>query len=292
MKVLVTGGNGQLGRDVVSILQARGVQVIAPSMAELDFTAPASIDTVIAKHRPDWVINCAAYTQVDKAESEADVAFAVNRDAPGQLARAVTGTGGRLLHVSTDFVFDGKASAPYTESSPAQPLSVYGRSKLAGEQAVMEALPNAIILRTAWLYGINGHNFVKTMLRLAMAGKPLRVVDDQVGSPTWTMDLARVIAAMLDSDASGLFHYTNAGQTSWHGFACAILAEAASAGFAIKTREIEPIPTSNYPTPAERPAYSVLDTGRISALPGMQIPAWRDSLKRMLEELHTCEDCL
>ena len=292
MKVLVTGGNGQLGHDVASVLQASGVQVIAPPLLELDFTAPASIDAVIAKHRPDWVINCAAYTQVDKAESEADTAFAVNRDAPGQLARAVAGTGGRLLQVSTDFVFDGKASEPYAESSPAQPLSVYGRSKLAGEQAVMEALPNAIILRTAWLYGVNGHNFVKTMLRLAIAGKPLRVVDDQVGSPTWTMDLAKAIAVLLDTNACGLFHYTNAGQISWHGFASAILAEAAGAGFEIKTREVEPIPTSNYPTPAERPAYSVLDTGRISALPGIQRPAWRDSLKKMLEELHTCEDCL
>ena len=292
MKVLVTGGGGQLGHDVVSILQASGRQVIAPPQAELDFMVPASIDTIIAEHRPDIVVNCAAYTQVDKAESEADAAFAVNRDAPGLLARAVAKTGGRMLHVSTDFVFDGKANQPYNESSPAEPLSVYGRSKLAGEQVVMQALPNAVILRTAWLYGIHGHNFVKTMLRLAMAGKPLRVVEDQVGSPTWTMDLAKAIAALLDADASGLFHYTNAGHTSWHGFACAILAEAASAGFDIRTHEIEPIPTSAYPTPAERPAYSVLDTGRIKNLTGIRIPAWRDSLKKMLEELHTCEDCL
>lgn len=292
MKVLVTGGGGQLGHDVVSILQASGRQVIAPTLAELDFMVPASIDAIISEYRPDVVVNCAAYTQVDKAESEADAAFAVNRDAPGLLARAVAQTGGRLLHVSTDFVFDGKANEPYTEADTAQPLSVYGRSKLAGEQAVMQALPDAVILRTAWLYGIHGHNFVKTMLRLAMAGKPLRVVDDQTGSPTWTLDLARVIAGMLDTDARGLFHYTNAGHTSWHGFACAILAEAASAGFDIRTHEIEPIPTSAYPTPAERPAYSVLDTGRISSLHGIRIPAWRDSLKMMLEELHTCEDCL
>jgi dTDP-4-dehydrorhamnose reductase len=292
MKVLVTGGSGQLGHEVTSLLRQRDCQVIVPSLDELDFLTPESVDEIIARHRPDQVINCAAYTQVDRAEDEPQAAFTVNRDTPGRLASAVADTGGRLLHVSTDFVFDGKQERPYRESDPAHPLSIYGRSKREGEEAVMRALPGAVILRTAWLYGINGHNFVKTILRVAQAGKPLRVVDDQTGSPTWAADVAGVILRLVGSDADGVFHYTNAGSTSWHGFACAILDEAADIGFDVRTREVEPIPTTAYPTPAVRPAYSVLDTGKIASRLSLSIPAWRDSLKKMLEELHSCADCL
>lgn len=292
MKVLVTGGSGQLGSEVVQRLQRADYQVIAPYRNDMDFMQPDTLGQFIAHTRPDYVINCAAYTQVDKAEDEPEAAFTVNRDAPGRLAAAVADTGGRLLHVSTDFVFDGKQERPYRESDPAHPLSSYGRSKLEGEETVMRALPGAVILRTAWLYGINGHNFVKTMLRVAQAGKPLRVVDDQTGSPTWAADVAAVIHRLVDSDTGGVYHYTSAGSTSWHGFACAILEEAAETGFDIRTRDVEPIPTTAYPTPAVRPAYSVLDTGKIESLLSLSIPAWRDSLKKMLEELHTCADCL
>lgn len=291
MKILVTGGSGQLGHEVLKLLRGTAHEVIAPARAELDLLAPESIGAVIAQQRPDQVINCAAYTAVDRAESESQAAFTVNRDAAGALATAVAATGGRMLQVSTDFVFDGKQTRPYREEDTTAPLGVYGSSKLAGEQAVLAALPRAVVLRTAWVYGAHGHNFVKTMLRVAGEGKPLRVVNDQVGTPTWAADIARVILRLIDTDASGVLHYTNAGQTSWHGFAAAILEEAQALGFPVLTRAAEPIPTSGYPTPAQRPAWSVLDTGRIERLLSLDIPYWRDSLVLMLKELRTCADC-
>lgn len=291
MKILVTGGSGQLGHEVLKLLRGTAHEVIAPARAELDLLAPESIGAVIAQQRPDQVINCAAYTAVDRAESESQAAFTVNRDAAGALATAVAATGGRMLQVSTDFVFDGKQTRPYREEDTTAPLGVYGSSKLAGEQAVLAALPRAVVLRTAWVYGAHGHNFVKTMLRVAGEGKPLRVVNDQVGTPTWAADIARVILRLIDTDASGVLHYTNAGQTSWHGFAAAILEEAQALGFPVLTRAAEPISTSGYPTPAQRPAWSVLDTGRIERLLSLDIPYWRDSLVLMLKELRTCADC-
>ncbi len=291
MRVLITGGSGQLGREVVRLLQQCEHEVLVPKRELLDFLQPQQVAEFVTGSRPDFVINCAAYTQVDRAESEPDTVFVINRDAAGSLAEAVAQTGGRLLHVSTDFVFDGKLTRPYRETDLPDPLSVYGHSKLAGEQAVQAALPDALILRTAWVYGSHGHNFVKTMLRLAGEGKPLRVVDDQWGAPTWAADIADVIVRLLNHEASGLFHFTNAGSTTWHGFACAILEKAQAIGFNIKTEEVEPIPTSGYPTPAKRPAYSVLDTAKITSLLSLSIPDWHDSLNNMLEELHTCADC-
>jgi dTDP-4-dehydrorhamnose reductase len=228
---------------------------------------------------------------VDRAESEVEQAFVINRDSAARLAGAVADYGGQLLHVSTDFVFDGTQSRPYREYDDARPLSAYGRSKWEGEQAVRTALPEAIILRTAWVYGVHGHNFVKTILRVAREGKPLRVVDDQLGSPTWARDIAGAIRDLIQNQAKGTYHYTNADSTSWHGFATAILAGAINAGFALETTAVEAIPTSGYPTPARRPAYSVLDTGKIQSLLTAPIPHWRDSLNRMLKELRTCADC-
>ena len=291
MRILVTGSTGQLGFDVLRAFSETGHEIIAPVRRELDFLNPDEIADKVRRLQPDWVINCAAYTQVDRAESEQEQAFVINRDSVAQLAAAVAGYGGNLLQVSTDFVFDGEQSRPYREEDDARPLGVYGRSKREGEQAVRAALSEAIILRTAWVYGIHGHNFVKTILRVASEGKPLRVVDDQIGSPTWARDIAGAIRALVQHRASGTYHYTNAGSTSWHGFATAILAEATEAGFALKTDSVEAIPTSGYPTPARRPAYSVLDTGKIQSLLPAPIPHWRDSLNRMLKELQTCADC-
>ncbi|MGB5177899.1 MAG: dTDP-4-dehydrorhamnose reductase [Gammaproteobacteria bacterium] len=291
MKILVTGVSGQLGSEVVERFRQLGHAVVAADRRMLDLLQPGQAAAVIGAQQPDWVINCAAYTQVDKAESEPEQAFIINRDTPAQLARAVAAYGGRLLQLSTDFVFDGTQTRPYVEDDATNPLGVYGRSKLEGEQAVQRELPEAVILRTAWVYGVHGHNFVKTMLRLAIAGKPLRVVSDQRGSPTWTSDIVAAIVALVDQQASGVFHFTAAGETSWHGFASAILEEAASAGFTIKTNNVEPIATSEYPTPATRPAYSVLNTDKISACLPFTIPAWRDSLTNMLQEYATCADC-
>ena len=291
MKVLVTGVTGQLGCEVAERFRQRGHEVIATDRQSLDFLQPVQAAAVIRLQQPDWVINCAAYTQVDKAESEPEQAFIINRDTPAQLAQAVAAYGGRLLQLSTDFVFDGTQTRPYVEDDATNPPGVYGRSKLEGEQAVQRELPGAVIVRTAWVYGVHGHNFVKTMLRLATAGTPLRVVSDQRGTPTWTSDIVAAIVALVDQQASGVFHFTASGETSWHGFASAILEEAASAGFTIKTGKVEPIATTEYPTPATRPAYSVLNTNKISACLPFTIPAWRDSLKNMLQEYATCADC-
>ena len=291
MRILVTGSTGQLGFEVVRAFSPSGHEIIAPERSELDFLNPGQVAERVRHIQADWVINCAAYTQVDRAESQVEQAFVINRDSAGQLAGAVAGYGGNLLHVSTDFVFDGKQSRPYREDDVARPLGVYGRSKREGEQAVRSALPEATILRTAWVYGVHGHNFVKTILRVAREGKPLRVVDDQVGSPTWARDIAGAIGTLVQNRASGTYHYTSAGSTSWHGFATAILAGAEAAGFALETTSVEAIPTSGYPTPAQRPAYSVLDTGKIQSLLTAPIPHWRDSLNRMLKELQTCADC-
>lgn len=289
MNILVTGATGQVGSEVARAFRQLGHHVLAPGRKELDLMQPALAAERVASAAADWVINCAAYTQVDKAESEPDAAFTVNRDSAEQLACAVAGYGGRLLHVSTDFVFDGRKGSPYCETDSPRPLGVYGQSKYAGEQAVIKALPKAVILRTAWVYGVNGHNFVKTMLRVAREGKPLRVVDDQVGTPTWARNIARAIVTLVQGEAEGVYHYTDAGSVSWFGFADAILSEARAIGFDIKTHAVEPITTEEYPTPARRPAYSVLDTGKITARFDLPIPAWRESLKMMLKELYQCE---
>ena len=293
MRLLVTGATGQLGCEVVHGFTRPGNEVFAPDRAQLDLEKPEEVASVARSYAADWVISCGAYTQVDKAESEPGRAFTVNRDSPAALARAVADYGGRLLQVSTDFIFDGAKTVPYLEDDRASPLGIYGQSKLEGELAVLEAMPDATLVRTAWVYGAHGSggNFVKTILRVAAAGQPLRVVNDQFGSPTWTHDIATVILELVGKGEAGVFNFTCAGETTWHGFATAILEEASSLGFDVKTGLAEPIPTSGYPTPAARPAYSVLDTGKIRDCLDLSIPHWRDSLKNMLKELKTCADC-
>jgi dTDP-4-dehydrorhamnose reductase len=287
-RILVTGASGQLGHEVVEKFAGQGCEVIAPTRQEMDVLFPEQVAEFARDARADWVVNCAAYTQVDMAESEAGDAYTINCESAGRLAAAVAEYGGRLLHVSTDFVFDGTSTEPYREQDAPNPLSVYGRSKRDGELAVQAALPEAIILRTAWVYGVHGNNFVKTMLRLAAEREHLRVVSDQAGTPTWTKDIAHAISELIRHDAEGIFHFTNAGETSWHGFASAILVEAGLLGFEIRAETVEAIPTSEYPTPATRPACSVLDTHKIQDSLSLSIPDWHDSLVNMLKELRTC----
>lgn len=291
MKVLVTGAFGQLGSEVVRYFTSRGHAVVAPAKQDLNLLRHDQIRQTVFDVKPDWVLNCAAYTQVDKAEAEAATAFRINRDGAECLAEAVAHCGGHLLHVSTDYVFDGRQERPYRESDATEPQSVYGRSKLAGEQAVLAALPGAVVLRTAWVYGVRGRNFVKTMLRLAATGQVLRVVDDQRGTPTAAADIAQAIAGLTNCDACGVFHFTAAGETTWYGFAVAILEEARRIGFRVTTQSVVPISTAEYPVAAARPAYSVLDTSKIQPCLERSAPAWRDSLRTMLEELYTCADC-
>lgn len=285
MKVLVTGGDGQLGTELCGRLRAAGHDTIAFTHREADFTQPETVRAAITAQRADWVINCAAHTAVDKAESEADLAYAINRDGAGALAEAVAGYGGRLIHISTDFVFDGAQSHPYREDDTPHPLGVYGASKWAGEQAVRAVLPDAVVVRTAWVHGAHGHNFVRTMLRLAAEHDELSVVDDQIGTPSWAGDIADALIALTAADARGVYHFTNEGVASWYDFAVAILDEARALGFPIQARRVRPIPTVAYPTPARRPAYSVLNKQKIRTLLGRPIPHWRVSLITMLQEL-------
>ena len=249
MKVLVTGAAGQLGRETVLALQAAGEDVIGIDREELDFSQPGQVAEGIRAYQADWVINCAAYTHVDKAEQEQELAFLVNRDSARAVAEGVASYGGRLLHVSTDFIFGGEQSHPYAEDDSANPQGVYGQSKWDGEQAVQAIMPDAVILRTAWVYGIHGHNFVKTMLRLAAERDELRVVDDQIGTPAWTADITRALLSLIEADARGVFNFTNEGVASWYAFASAIVANARDLGFPLKVKKYRPFRRSIFPYP-------------------------------------------
>jgi len=285
MKVLVTGAAGQLGRETVPALQAAGEDVIGIDRQELDFSKPDQVAEGICAYQADWVINCAAYTNVDKAEQEQELAFRVNRDSAKAVAEGVASYGGRLLHVSTDFIFGGEQSHPYAEDDPAHPLGVYGQSKWEGEQGVQAVMPDAVILRTAWVYGSHGHNFVKTMLRLAAERDELRVVDDQIGTPAWTADITRALCSLIEADASGVFNFTNEGVASWYDFASEIIVNARELDLPVKVKKISPIPSVDFPLPATRPAYSVLSKVKIRQALDYPIPHWRESLTAMMQEL-------
>jgi dTDP-4-dehydrorhamnose reductase len=282
MKFLVTGANGQLGRETVLGFQSKGADVVAIGRQDLDFSTPGVVADGIAKHEADWVINCAAYTQVDLAEDDSETAFLVNRDSAGAVADGVRRSGGRLLHVSTDFVFEGRQSRPYREDESCRPLGVYGQSKLEGENAVRESLPEAIILRTAWVYGSYGKNFMSTMLRLAAERDELTVVDDQIGTPTATHDLFNAIWTLTQALESGVFHFTNEGVASWYDFAQQIVERARRLGAPIRARRVKPIPSKDFPTRARRPHYSVLDKQKIRSVLEYPIPHWTEGLEETL----------
>jgi dTDP-4-dehydrorhamnose reductase len=290
MKVLVTGSAGQLGQDFCDVLRRQGVDFLAPDIDQMDFLQPESIREGIQAAAPQWVVNCAAYTQVDKAEEDRERAFMINRDAAHVMAESAQAVDAAVLQVSTDFVFSGQHEQPYLETDATGPLSVYGQSKQEGEAAVLKACLNSIVLRTAWLYGARGQNFVKTMLHLASERDEIRVVADQVGAPTWTRDLADAMWQLMQKEQTGLVHYCNEGQASWYEFACAIIEEAKALGYPLKVEHVTPITTSEYPTPATRPAYSVLSREKIQALLDKPIPHWRQSLGLMLKELQQCPD--
>jgi dTDP-4-dehydrorhamnose reductase len=296
MKILLTGCGGQLGREVAGLLNKgsnAGYDAECLGSAALDITDREKVLAAVARVSPGVIINCAAYTRVDDAENERDRAFAVNRDGPGNLAEAALEAGARLVHISTDFVFDGRKTTPYKETDPTGPLGVYGASKLAGEEEIARRLKEHVIVRTSWLYGQGGKNFVHTILKLAEEREELRVVNDQMGSPTWTYDLAGAVKSILkrisgdaDGEVWGIYNYSNEGAVSWHGFASAIIEEAGALGAPVKCRSVVPIPGREYPTPAPRPAFSVLDTGKIKKTFSITIPHWRASLKRMISGIY------
>ena len=286
MKALILGANGQLGTELAKTAP-EGVALIPHDRATLDVTDVQAVSETFSSERPQLVINAAAYTAVDRAEEEPDQAQAVNAVGAGHVAAVAAAQGARLVHVSTDFVFDGAASTPYLPEARTRPLSVYGKTKRDGEEAVLAAYPEAIVLRTAWLYAAGGRNFVATMLRLMQEGKPLRVVADQVGSPTWARTLAEATWALgLNLAASGIHHWTDAGVASWYDFAVAIQDEALALGLLDTPTTIEPIGTADYPTPARRPAYSVLDCRATRETAGLAPRHWRHALREMLGELH------
>ena len=284
-RILLTGADGQLGQELQQTLMPLG-EVIALTRQELDLSQGEHIRQLVQQIRPNLIVNSAAYTAVDKAESEVDLAQAVNGMAPTIMAEEAEKIGALLLQVSTDYVFDGQKNTPYLETDPTHPLSSYGKSKLAGEVGIQQVTDNYLILRTAWVYDVYGKgNFVKTMLRLGQDREELRVVADQVGSPSWAKDIADAIAQLLQSETTGIYHFTNSGVVSWYDFAIAIFEEARALGFPLKVQRVIPITTADYPTPAIRPAYSVLSGKKITETLGDYPPYWRDSLRKMLKQL-------
>lgn len=287
MRILLTGVNGQLGGELQGTLAPLG-EVIAVGRDRLDLSQPDQIPDVVEAIQPDLIVNCAAYTAVDKAETEVELAHTVNAIAPGTLAKTAANLGATLLHISTDYVFDGSQSRPYVETDTTNPIGEYGKSKFAGEMAILQTGFPHIILRTAWVYGVGGTgNFVKTMLRLAQERPELRVVADQVGTPSWTGDIAEAIAqiASQHQDLEGTYHFTNSGVASWYDFAVAIFEEAAALGFPLQVQRVYPITTAEYPTPAKRPAYSVLCGKKLEAILNKPAPHWRQGLRQMLAGL-------
>jgi dTDP-4-dehydrorhamnose reductase len=274
---LVTGAAGMLGRDLTALLAAHGEEVTGLDRAGLDITDTAAARAALARHKPDIVVNCAAWTAVDDAESAEDAALAVNGHGAAHLAAACRETGSALVQVSTDYVFGGTASVPYPEDHLPAPRTAYGRTKLAGEQAVLSALPgNGYVVRTAWLYGAHGPSFVRTMIARALAGTPVTVVDDQYGQPTWTADVARQVHALVISGApAGIYHATSSGHTTWHGLAREVFTLAGA-----DPALVSPVPTSAYPRPAPRPAYSVLGHGAWAKADIEPIGDWQDALHR------------
>jgi dTDP-4-dehydrorhamnose reductase len=281
MKALITGSNGQLGHALRGCVPD-GVTVIGRDVEHLDITDRAAVRAAMEEVRPDIVLNCAAYTAVDRAESEEDAAHRINALAVGILAEEARAVGARFVHVSTDFVFDGTASRPYAPDAEPNPLSVYGRTKLDGERLAGE---DALIVRTAWVYGPVGHNFVRTMLRLMTTLSEVRVVADQIGTPTYAPGLAAALWTLAGQGARGIHHYTDAGVASWYDFAVAIQEEALAIGLLPNAVPIFPIATSDFPTPAMRPSYSVLNKRDTYAALGGPAPHWRVQLRAMLKEI-------
>lgn len=283
MNILITGCNGQLGNELQLLQHERkDIKFINTDIEQLDITSPDAIRQMVDEHEIDGIINCAAYTAVDKAESNEELCQKLNAEAPAYLADAIEKRGGWFIHVSTDYVFDGTAHTPYTEEADTCPNSVYGRTKLVGEFNALKMCKNTMILRTAWLYSEFGNNFVKTMLRLGKERNELGVVFDQVGTPTYAADLARMIMTILDKGIKpGIYHFTDEGITSWYDFTIAIHKAAG-----ITNCHVRPIHTSDYPTPATRPHYSVLDKTKIKQAYDIEIPHWEDSLRICIEKLN------
>ena len=281
MKILVTGIRGQLGWDVMKVLKARNIEAVGVNSDDMDITDRENVDRVFAREMPDAVIHCAAWTAVDAAEDEEAACRAVNVDGTAHIAEACRRTGAVMMYFSTDYVFNGEGETPWKPDDPTGPASVYGQSKLDGENAVRRILPDRhFIIRLQWVYGINGKNFVKTMLRLSETHSRLTVVCDQIGGPSYTPDLARLACDMIVTDRFGTYHAANTGFCSWYEFAKAIFAEAG------KEVEVVPVSSDQYPAKAKRPHNSRLDTSKLTENGFDQLPSWQDALHRFILELN------
>lgn len=284
-RILLTGAEGQVGQELQQVLPMLG-EVIALNRQQADLSQPETLRSLIQALKPDWIVNAAAYTAVDRAESEIELCHTINAIAPTVMAEEAQKLGARLLHISTDYVFDGTQNTPYRETDPVNPLGSYGRSKLAGEEGIQAHTDNFLILRTAWVYGVYGKgNFVKTMLRLGQERDSLGVVSDQMGSPTWARDIAIAIGELLPTDATGIYHFTHSGVASWYDFAIAIFEEAQSRGLPLAIQQVKPLTSDQYPTPAQRPAYSVLSGQKMAIRLGKYPIHWRQALRKMLNQL-------
>ena len=287
MRVLLLGAGGQVGRAVIRATP-KGHEVIVKTRSDLDIADARTVERVLGETHPDWIVNAAAYTAVDLAEDQPEQAMAVNDTAVGILAQAAAHAGVRLLHLSTDFVFDGRSSRAYLPNDTAHPLSVYGASKLGGEIHVLCSASAGIVLRTAWVYAAAGRNFVLTMLRLMREREQVKVVGDQIGTPTWAGGLAPAIWDLMAAQAiPGVYHWTDLGVATWYDFAVAIQEEALARGLLTRPASIVPIATAEYPTRAQRPAFSVLNTAGTRALIATRAVHWRENLRTMLNELQT-----
>ena len=289
LEILVTGADGQLGRSLRRLGAAGANRYTFTDVAELDITDADAVRRQFGEHRYDVVINCAAYTNVERAEAEEEAADRLNRLAVRHLAQAAAATGATLIHISTDYVFDGHASTPYTEEATPGPLNAYGRTKLAGEEEIAASGCRALIFRTAWLYSEFGGNFLKTMLRLTAEKEHINVVADQIGTPTYAGDLALALFSIVEggyyAGREGIYHFTDEGACSWYDFAVEI---ARAAGY--DTCRIEPCRTADYPTRAQRPAYSLLDKSKVRRTFGLEIPHWRESMFYCLKRLQAMQN--
>ena len=279
MKVLVTGVNGQLGWEVVQLLNRRNIPCRGVDVEDFNLTDAKAVKACVQEYNPDVIVHCAAYTAVDKAESEPEVCTAVNGDGTLNIVRSALSVGAKLVFISTDYVFSGKGETPWKEDDPYDPQNVYGLSKVQGELAVRSLMKRYFLIRTSWVYGIHGRNFVRTMLRLGAERKEIRVVDDQVGSPTYTADLARVICDLIPTEKYGIYHVCNEGYMSWAHFAQLILA-----GSGLSARVI-PVPSSEYPTPARRPLNSRMSTEKLRQAGIAPMPTVENALGRYLQEI-------
>jgi dTDP-4-dehydrorhamnose reductase len=299
VRILLTGASGQVGGELLETLKPMG-EVIAPLRAEMDLANAASVREMIRAVKPRWIVNPGAYTAVDKAESEPELAYAINAEAVRVMGEEAKAIGAGVIHFSTDYVFEGSASAPYRETDATGPVSVYGASKLAGEKALAESGAGFLVFRTSWVYGARGKNFLLTILKLARERETMRVVADQHGAPTWSRDLAKMTAEVMGqceakargrelaevlADSGGVYHAAGAGETTWCGFAAEAVRLKREMELGVRFAEIEAITTAEYPTPAKRPANSRMDCSKLRERFGWGMMEWRDSLRKVLAEL-------